>query len=60
MFGLLEEVRASVTGRLPAITRGAATIFRYDWPLESDSASRLDYRSRPLTTGLREILPKGV
>ena len=56
-IGLLEEMRAFLTGRPPLITRGAAAIFRHDWPLESGaSGSRLGYRSRPLADGLRDIV----
>lgn len=57
----LEEARARITGRPPAITRGAIAIFRRDWPLDGSlSASRLGYRSIPLSTGLEILLRNGL
>jgi NAD+-dependent farnesol dehydrogenase len=54
---MAEEARARLTGRPPRVTRGAVSIFRHDWPLDSAvSESRLGYRSRPLDAGLREIV----
>ena len=54
---LVEETRARITGRMPRITRGAVSIFRHDWPLVSSrSEIKLGYRSRPLETGIRDIV----
>lgn len=54
---LVDEARARMTGRAPQITRGAVTIFRHDWPLDSTrSLDRLGYRPTPLATGLRDIV----
>jgi farnesol dehydrogenase len=53
----MEELRARTTGRPPTITRGALTIFRHDWPLDSGwSSDRLDYRPTPLATGMKKVL----
>lgn len=53
----VEEARARVTGRPPRITRGAVSIFRHDWPLDSaESIRRLDYGITPLSEGLRRML----
>ena len=55
--GFVEEARARVTGRPPRITRGAVTIFRHDWPLDSsESTRRLDYQVTPLVEGLPRVL----
>jgi NAD+-dependent farnesol dehydrogenase len=52
-----EEARAWLTGRPPRITRGAVSIFRHDWPMDSArSETRLGYRSRPLDAGLAEVV----
>lgn len=57
LAAFVDETRAGLTGRPPMITRGAVAIFRHDWPLESGaSISRLDYRPRPLATGLRSVV----
>ena len=54
---VLDEARARATGRPPLITRGAVTIFRHDWPLDSASSrSRLDYRPTPLSSGLDDVI----
>jgi nucleoside-diphosphate-sugar epimerase len=53
----VEELRARVTGRLPAITRGVVEILRHDWSLDSArSVEKLSYRSTPLATGIRALL----
>ena len=58
---VIEETRARLTGRPPRLTRGAVTIFDYDWPLDSDAShSRLGYRSRPLSTGIPAIVATAV
>ena len=52
-LGAVEELRARCTGANPLVTRGAVTIFRHDWPLDSAAARRdLDYRVTPLADGL--------
>jgi farnesol dehydrogenase len=54
---LLDEARAVVTGRPPRLTRGAVTIFRHDWSLDSEPAVReLGYRITPLREGLARLL----
>ncbi|HTH02413.1 MAG TPA: NAD-dependent epimerase/dehydratase family protein [Vicinamibacterales bacterium] len=53
----VEEGRATLTGRPPLITRGAVTIFRYDWRLDSSrSVEELSYRVTPLESGLKSLL----
>lgn len=55
---LLDEARARLTGRPPRLTRGAVTIFRHDWPLDSTESTRqLDYGITPLAEGLSRVLP---
>ena len=57
LVGALEEMRSSVTGRAPRLTRGAVTIFSHDWPLDSGRSVReLNYRMTPLATGIRATL----
>lgn len=53
----LEEARARMTGRTPRLTRGAVTIVRHDWTLDSGRSVReLGYRMTPLDAGLRLTL----
>ena len=55
--GWVEEMRAGLTGRPPAITRGIVEIFRHDWSMDSArSKDALNYRITPLETGLRDLL----
>jgi farnesol dehydrogenase len=55
--GWVEEMRAGLTGRPPAITRGIVEIFRHDWSMDSArSVNALNYRITPLETGLRDLL----
>jgi farnesol dehydrogenase len=55
--GLVEEWRARLTGRPPLVTRGAVTIFRHDWPVDSSRAvAELGYRVTPLAEGLAATL----
>jgi farnesol dehydrogenase len=55
--GWLEEVRAAVFKRPPLVTRGAVTIFRHDWALESSDAVRdFGLRLTPLEEGLERTL----
>ena len=57
-LGAIEEVRARVGARAgdvqPLITRGTVDIFRFDWPLGSEEATR-DLSYSPST--LRQRLP---
>ena len=53
MLGAAEELRVSVFGGTPLLTRGAVDIFRYDWSLDSGEAVRdLGYTMTPLTDGI--------
>src|SRR5262249_9698979 len=48
-LGSAEELRVTLFGGTPLITRGAVEIFRHDWPLASDAAAAdLGYRITPL------------
>jgi farnesol dehydrogenase len=51
------ELRARISGRPPAVTRGAVHIFRHDWSMDSArSVQKLSYQITPLSTGLRALL----
>jgi farnesol dehydrogenase len=55
--GTCEEWRARVTGRPPLITRGAVTIFRHNWSMDSRrSIDELSLRMTPLADGIRALL----
>jgi farnesol dehydrogenase len=55
--GALYEVRARLTGRSPLLTRGVATIFNHDWPLDAaGSTALLGFPPTPLADGLMTIL----
>ena len=55
--GWVEEMRAGITGRPPAITRGVVEILRHDWSMDSArSMEALNYRVTPLRTGVRALL----
>jgi farnesol dehydrogenase len=55
--GWVEEKRAAMTGRPPAITRGVVEILRHDWSMESATSVKiLNYRITPLATGIRALL----
>lgn len=57
LVGLLDEARAALTSRPPRLTRGAVTIFRHDWPLDSRAAiDDLGYRITPLDDGVRKLV----
>ena len=57
LAGAVEELRATVSGGMPQITRGAVQIFRHDWSMNSERSVReLDYRITPLEQGLRLTL----
>jgi len=56
-MGWVEEMRAGLTGRPPAITRGIVEILRHDWSMSSTrSVEALNYRITPLETGMRALL----
>jgi farnesol dehydrogenase len=56
-LGVAEEMRATLFGAVPLVTRGAVEIFRHDWSLDSSEAERtLGYRTTPLADGIRRIL----
>ncbi len=57
LAGALEDARAAISRTRPRLTRGAVTIFRHDWSLDSRAAmASLDYRITPLATGLARTL----
>jgi len=56
-IGAVEEVRASLTGAMPLVTRGAVEVFRHDWAFDSADAIRdLGYTITPLACGIRETV----
>jgi NAD+-dependent farnesol dehydrogenase len=56
-LGALEEVRVTIFGGMPLITRGAVEIFRHDWSLDSQVAVReIGYAMTPLEEGLRRTV----
>jgi nucleoside-diphosphate-sugar epimerase len=56
-MGWIEEMRARMTGRTPAITRGVVEILRHDWSMDSGrSVEELNYRITPLRTGIQALL----
>ena len=53
MIGAAEELRVSMFGGTPLLTRGAVEIFRHDWSLDSGEAVRdLGYTITPLADGI--------
>jgi len=56
-LGAAEELRVSLFGGTPLVTRGAVDIFRHDWSLDSGGAERdLGYAITPLADGVRRTL----
>ena len=56
-LGAAEELRVTLFGGTPLITRGAVEIFRHDWSLDShDAAHDLDYAITALDEGIRRTL----
>jgi len=56
-LGAAEEIRVSLLGGTPLITRGAVEIFRHDWSLDSGDAVRhLAYTITPLDEGIRRTV----
>jgi farnesol dehydrogenase len=57
LLGAAEELRVTIFGGTPLITRGAVEIFRHDWSLDSAEAVReLGYTLTPLEEGIRRTL----
>ena len=57
LLGAVEELRVTLFGGTPLITRGAVEIFRHDWSLDSGEAMRdLGYRITPLADGIRRTV----
>ena len=56
-LGAAEELRVSIFGGTPLVTRGAVEIFRHDWSLDSSEAGRdLGYTMTPLADGVAATL----
>ena len=56
-LGAAEELRVTLLGGKPLLTRGAVDIFRHDWSLDSSRAVReLGYTITPLADGIRRTL----
>jgi farnesol dehydrogenase len=56
-LGALEQLRVTVAGGTPLITRGAVEIFRHDWSLDStDTVRELGYTITPLADGVRRTV----
>jgi NAD+-dependent farnesol dehydrogenase len=56
-LGAAEEMRVSIFGGTPLVTRGAVEIFRHDWSLDSTEAARdLAYTMTPLAAGVAATL----
>jgi NAD+-dependent farnesol dehydrogenase len=57
LLGAAEELRVTLVGGTPLITRGAVEIFRHDWSLDSTEAIRdLGYTITPLADGVRRTI----
>ena len=57
LLGAAEELRVTVFGGTPLLTRGAVDIFRHDWSLDSGEAVReLGYAQTPLADGVARTL----
>ena len=53
LLGAAEELRVTLFGGTPLVTRGAVEIFRHDWSLDSSDAIReLGYTITPLLDGV--------
>ena len=53
LMGAAEEMRVTLFGGTPLITRGAVEIFRHDWSLDSTDAIReLGYNVTPIDEGI--------
>lgn len=57
LVGAAEELRVTLFGGTPLLTRGAVEIFRHDWSLDSREAVReLGYPQTPLADGIRHTV----
>jgi farnesol dehydrogenase len=57
LLGAAEELRVTLFGGTPLVTRGAVEIFRHDWSLDSSEAMReLGYTMTPLAEGVARTL----
>ncbi len=57
LLGAAEELRVSLLGGTPLVTRGAVEIFRHDWSLDSAEAIQdLGYSITPLDAGIRRTI----
>ena len=57
LLGAAEELRVTLFGGMPLVTRGAVEIFRHDWSLDSGDAVReLGYTLTPLADGVARTL----
>ena len=57
LMGAAEELRVTLFGGTPLLTRGAVEIFRHDWSLDSREAIQdLDYTITPLAEGITHTL----
>jgi len=57
LLGATEELRVTLFGGTPLLTRGAVDIFRHDWSLDSAEAIReLGYTITPLEDGVARTL----
>jgi farnesol dehydrogenase len=57
LMGAAEELRVTLFGGTPLITRGAVEIFRHDWSLDSAEAIHdLGYSLTPLDAGVKQTL----
>ena len=56
--GVVEELRASLTGRPPLLTAGTVEILTRDWPLDSrpGRSQELGYRVTPLARGIVRVV----
>jgi nucleoside-diphosphate-sugar epimerase len=55
--GVIEQLRARLTGSAPALTLPTVQIFRHDWPVDARAARRdLGYSITPLATGVQRLL----
>ena len=56
-LGAIEELRVTMFGGTPLVTRGAVEIFRHDWSLDSAASVRdLGYTMTPLEEGIRRTI----
>jgi farnesol dehydrogenase len=57
LLGAAEELRVTLFGGTPLITRGAVEIFRHDWSLDSREATEeLGYAITPIAEGVRRTV----